>query len=88
MSRPTNVRPFAEHEFIADDSESEVIDRIRVVLSTNHFGCHVAWGSRSIGTVFNSEVPSDSQIGDSDVAVPVENEVFRLDVPVNDFIFM
>ena len=33
----------SKHALVGHDTDSEKVNRGRVVLATHHFGCHVAW---------------------------------------------
>lgn len=84
LSVLSNVRPLAEHALVADDSNSEIVNSHSVVLATHDFRRHVAWGSRCVFSVLRVPNSSDAHIRNSEVTFIVKNEIFRLNVAVND----
>lgn len=70
---PAVVGSPAHHHLIGDNSHGVVVHRVAVVLPAHHLGSHVARRARSIGTVARLEVPSHTQIGDSQIALIVHD---------------
>lgn len=62
-----------------------MVHRNPVVLPADDFWCHVAWGPRSVHGVRWSPFASYSEVSDVDVAPLVQNEVFWLDVSMQNF---
>ena len=83
-----NVRPASEHELITDDSHSKVVHCEAMVLTAHHFRGHIAWCSRSVGAVICAEHFGDSHVGNSNVPIFFHDDVFRLDVSMNDPLIM
>ena len=55
-----------------------------MVLSADYLRGHVSWSATGIWRIIDSICASDSQICDSDVSSCIEDQVLRLNVPVND----
>ena len=83
-----SVRTAAEHAFIADDAHGEVVDRDSVRLLAHDFGRHVAGSAGCILGVVWVPDSSDAQVCNFEVAIGVENQVFWLDISVEDTLLM
>lgn len=78
------VRTFAEHALVGNDAHGEVVDRDAVVLTAHDLGSHVAWSSRCVLRVLRVPESRDTQVSDAQVAILVEDQIFRLDVSVEN----
>ena len=59
-----------------------------MVLSAHNLRGHVTGSATGILGVFFSVQPCDSEISDFDDPILVQHEIFRLDIPVDDLVFM
>ena len=80
----TDVGSATEHELVADDSNSEVVDRVAVILAAHHFGRHVSGCARRVAVVFGAKNFGDSHVSDPHIAVLLHYDVLRFDVAMND----
>lgn len=55
-----------------------------MVLATHDLGRHVAWGAGGFLGVVGAPDPGDAEVSEAQVASLVEDEVFRLNVSVQD----
>ena len=76
------VWPLTVHAFVGYDAHGEVVDGDAVVLATHDLGGHVAGCAGRVLRVFRIPDAGNAQVGDAQVAIFVENQIFRLDVPV------
>lgn len=53
-------------------------------LAQHDFWSHVTWGAAGIYPIVGPPDSSDSEVSNPEVAVGVENKIFRLDIPVNN----
>ena len=63
----------AHHKLVANDSQSEVIDGISMVLPAHHLWSHVAGSAAGILRVFSFENSGNAEIGDPNVALRIED---------------
>jgi hypothetical protein len=84
LSRFTNVRSASEHALISHNSHSEVVDTGCVIDPTHNLGSHVAWRSRRILSVFRPPDSCNTEVSDSEVSILVDDQVFWLDVSMDD----
>jgi len=82
------VRAFAEHALVSHYSHSKIVHGERMVLPAHDLGGHVPWRSRCVLRVLFSPISRDSEIRDPEVSLVVDDEVLRLDVSVNDLLFV
>lgn len=78
------VRPLSYQKLVSDHPHSVEISGEGVVLTEKNLRRHVARGSAGLLRVFWPPVPGDAQVSDFGVAFAVEDDVLRLDVPVDD----
>ena len=83
-----DVGSLAEHALVGDDTHCEVVNGYTVVLAAHHLWRHVARCSRSVLGVFRVPDPGNAEIGDSKVTSLIEDEVFRLDVAMQDAVLV
>ena len=62
-----------------------MVNRVRMILTTDDFRSHVARSAAGILAVFFLEYPGHSQIRDSHIPFFVEDDILWLDVPMNYF---
>jgi hypothetical protein len=55
-----------------------------MVLSAHHLGSHVSWGATGLTRVVGRQDPCHSEISQTKVAFVVKDEIFRLNVPMDD----
>lgn len=55
-----------------------------MVLSEQHFRGHVAGRPAGFMSIFCLPVPGDAEVSDPGVSVLIEDDIFRLDVAVDD----
>lgn len=79
----TCVGPPSEHEFVGDHSEGKVVDLHTMVLATHHFGSHVTGRARRVMRIVRRPNPRNAHVSDPHVAVALEQQILRLDVPVD-----
>ena len=82
------VRSLAEHTLIGDDSHSEVVDGYTVVLAAHDLGGHIAGRARCVLRVLRIPQTCNTQISDPQVAILVEDQVFWLDITMQDGILV
>ncbi len=59
-----------------------------MILATHHFRGHVAGSATSVLIVVGPNDTCDAQVGESQVPFPVEHQVLRLDVSVDDAVLV
>ena len=72
----------AEHALETNYPKGEVIHSNSVILPTHHFWSHVSGSTGGILGIFGVPDTGDSEISDADVAVVVDDQIFRFDVSV------
>lgn len=83
-----DVGALAEHALVGDDAHCKVVNGYAVVLAAHHLWRHVARRSRSVLGVFRVPDPGNAEIGDSEVTRIIEDEVFRLDVAMQNAVLV
>lgn len=83
-----HVRPLSVHALVGHDTNSEVVDGLRVVEAQHHLGRHVARRARRVGRVLRSPDARDTEVGDPQIAIVVDDEVLGLDVTVQDLLLV
>lgn len=73
LPRFAHIRSSAVHALVGHDSHGEVIHHHIVVLPAHHLGSHVAWSSRSVLGILRSPDSCDSEVGDSEVALVIND---------------
>ena len=82
------VRTFAEHALIGNDAHGEVVDRDAVVLTAHDLGSHVTWSSRCVFRVLGVPESCNTEISDAQVAILVEDQIFRLNISVENCVLV
>ena len=82
------VGPLTVHALVCDDAHREVVDRDAVILTTHHFGGHVAGRATGVFGVLGVPHASDTQISDTHVTIFVENQILRLNVSVENAVLV
>jgi hypothetical protein len=59
-----------------------------MILSAHYLWSHVAWGSTCIGSVIWPQIPGYPQIRQIRIALLIQNEIFRLQISMDNIIFM
>jgi hypothetical protein len=88
FSRLSNIRPFAVHALISHNSHSKIVHGERVILPTHDLRSHVPGRAGRVLRVLLSPISCDSEIGDPEVPLVVDDEVLRLDVSVYNLLLM
>jgi hypothetical protein len=84
ISSSSVIRPFSSHEFISDDSKCKEIRDKAVVLAADDLRRHVPRSATGIRGIVDSECSCNTQISDSNITPWIKNQVFRLDITMND----
>jgi hypothetical protein len=85
---PTNVGPSSKHEFITDDSQSKVVNRICMILATHYFLSHIAWSARGVGAIFCPVHFGNSHVSNANITIFFHDDVFRFDISVDHSLVM
>jgi hypothetical protein len=83
-----DVRALAEHALVGNNAHCEVVNSDAVVLTAHHLGSHVARSAWRVLRVFRVPDTRNAQVCDPQVAWFVEYKIFRLDVAMQDAVFM
>ena len=78
----SSVWPSSEHAFVADDAHGEIVDSYSMRLSAHDLRCHVTRRSRCVLGVVRVPNSRNTQIGNFEIAILVEDQILRLDIPV------
>lgn len=84
----TRERPTAQHQFVGNDAEGKIVDRIGVFFSFENLGRHVARCSTCIFGVVFAPGPGNTEIGNSDVPMFVHDDVFGFYVSVDNLVLV
>ena len=84
LTSPALVRPFVKHELMANHTNSIIIRFITVILFEYDLRCHIAWCTRGLVRVFPLKCFGNSKISDFDASIFIKDQIFRLDIPMND----
>ena len=79
---------FTEHTLICDYTHCEIINSNAVILTAHDLWCHIAWRSGRVFRVLRIPQPCNTQISNSKVTIFVEDQIFRLDISMQDCILM
>jgi len=82
------VGTLAKHAFVGNHTHRKVVHSYAVILSTHNFGGHVARRATCVFGVLWVPNPGDTQVGDPQVAVLVKDQVFRLNIPMEDTVLV
>jgi hypothetical protein len=88
FSVATGKRPTPQHQFVGNNAEGKVVDRIGVIFSVENLWGHVARCSACVCSVIFTPGPGNTEIGDSDVPMFVHDDVFGLYVSVYNLVAM
>jgi hypothetical protein len=83
-----HVRPLAVHALVRHDTDGKVINCLRVVEAEHDLGRHVARRAGCVGGVLRAPDARNTEVGDAQVAVVVDDEVLGLDVAVQDLLLV
>ena len=83
---PSVVGPSSQHQFVGNYSHCVVVNRKRVVLPAHHLRSHVARSPAGVCRIVGLDESSNAEIGGSEVALVVKDQVFRFDVPMDDVV--
>jgi len=84
----SDIGPSSNHELISDDSKCEVVNCYVVILPAHDLGCHIARSTRGVVGVVRSPHSRDAKVCYADVAIVIEKQVLRLDIPMYDSTIM
>lgn len=59
-----------------------------MILSAHNLRGHISRSSTGIIGVILPVLPRDTKISDSQISFRVQNKILRLDIPMNNFVFM
>ena len=82
------IGTFAKHAFVGNNTHRKVVHSNAVILSTHNFGSHVARSATGVLGVLRVPNSGNTQVSNSQVAVLVENQVFRLNVSMEDAVLV
>ena len=83
-----NVWSATKHAFVSHNAHGEIINCCCVVYSAHHLRCHIAGCSWSILSVFRPPHSCNTEVSDSKIPFLIDDQVFWLDVSVNDILFV
>ena len=75
---------FADEEFVAEDTERPEVDLFVVEVSFDHLRREVVESAAHRRASRGRRVDTPAEVGDLQVALHVQQKVFRLDITVND----
>lgn len=84
----TNIWSSSKHALVCHHAYSKVVDASSVIDSAHYLGSHVTGCSWSILSVFRSPYSCNTKVSNSKVASLVDDQVFWLDISVNDILFV
>ena len=82
------IGALSHHALVSDDSDSKVVSSQAMVLSAHDLWGHVARCSARLARIVRTNYPRDAKIRQPQIALVVEDEVFRLDIPMDDHVGM
>ena len=59
-----------------------------MILPAHHLRGHVTGCSTSITTIIRFQLSGNSEVSDAEIALRVQDQVFRFDIPMDHFMFM
>ena len=83
LTGTTMEGPSSEHHLMGNDSNSEIVSRVWVILPTQNFGRHIARGPTCITIVIRTIWPCNSQVSYPCVSLSIKYDILRLYVPVD-----
>ena len=86
--RLADVGSSTKHAFVGHDAHGEEIDRSGVVLTTHDLGSHVSRRSRRVLCVVLTPNPRNAEVCNPHIPVNINHKVLRLNVPVDDVLFV
>jgi hypothetical protein len=84
LAVPAEVGPLADQQFVGDDAHCVEVGAEGVVLAEEHLGSHVPRSAAGLLRIFWLPKAGDAEVGDAGVSPLVQDDVFGLDVPVDD----
>ena len=84
----SGIRSAAKHALETNDAHSKVVDSHAVRLAAHHLRRHIAWSARCVLLVFRIPHASDAEVGDLEVPVLIEDQIFRFDITVQNTLLM
>mmetsp|Transcript_17981 Transcript_17981/g.30601 ORF Transcript_17981/g.30601 Transcript_17981/m.30601 type:complete len:309 (-) Transcript_17981:404-1330(-) len=84
LSAPAEVGPATHDALVADNPHGEVVGRDPVVLLEHDLGGHVAGRAAVLRAILLDPDLGDAEVGESEVAIRVEDEVLGLYVAMNN----
>ena len=88
LSRLPNIGSPSVHALISHHAHSKVVYCSGVILSTHYLWGHVPRCSRSVLCVLWPPNSSNTEVSDSNVSIVINDQVFRLDISVNDLLIV
>lgn len=82
--RFAKIGPPSKHALVGNYPHCEVVYWASMILTAHHFRRHVSWSARGVLGIIFAPNSCDSKVGNSKVAVWLNNQIFRLDVSVDD----
>ena len=84
FSRAALVGPLTHHALVGDDTDSKIVCSQPVVLSTHDLGGHVSWRATCLTCVIGGQNPSNTEIGQAQIALIVKYKILWLDISMNN----
>jgi len=84
LSSASLIWPLAHHAFVGNDSHGEVVCGQAMVLPAHDLGSHVARGAACLARVVRRQDPCHTEISQAQIAFVVKDEIFRLDVSMDN----
>ena len=84
----SGIRSAAKHTLETDDAHGKVVDSHAVWLATHHLRRHIAWSARCVLLVFRIPHSSNAKVGDLEVPVLIEDQIFRFYITVQNALLM
>ena len=78
------IRSAPKHALVTNDADGKVVDSHAMGLSAHHLGRHVPRRAGSILLVLGVPLSHNAEVGDLEVPALVEDQVFRLDIAVQN----
>ena len=88
VSVATGERPTPQHQFVGNNAEGKVVDRIGVIFSVENLWSHVARCPACVSSVIFTPGPGNTEIRDSDISMFVHDDVFGFYVSVDNLVLV
>lgn len=82
FSRFSDIWTAPKHAFVSHDSNGKIVYSSSVILSAHDFRGHVSWCARSVLGILRPPNSSNTEIGDPDVPIIINDQVLGLNIPV------